>query len=149
MFDISLTDESVSELEAGVMAVYGQIRVGDFSETFVASLDSWNRDRYERHWKGAIAKIVDGSDRSALITSYVEPIHSTHLMWWPLYREKNSVYLQNPMLFYDQLKKPFSAEAPWDSVRERQTVSPEGKGISEWATDFDSLREFLQRTAYA
>src|ERR1700756_196425 len=113
MFDISLTDESVPELEPGVTTVYGNIKIGDFSETFIASLDSWNRDRYERHWRAAIEKIVDGSDRSGLITSYVEPTHSRYLMWWPLYRDKNNVYLQSHMLFHDQLKKPFSAEHPW------------------------------------
>jgi hypothetical protein len=146
MFHISLTDESVHELDPGVTAVYGEIKIGDFSHKFIACLDSWNRDRYERHWRAAIAKIVGGSDRSALITSYVEPIHSSHLMWWPLYREKNSVYFQNHMLFYDQLEEPFSVERPWDSVRERRTVNPEGKRISEWVMHIDSLSEFLQRT---
>jgi hypothetical protein len=147
MFDISLTDASVPELDPGVTAVYGEIKIGDFSETFIASLVFWTRDRYERHWRAAIGKIVDGSERSALITSCVGPIHSSHLLWWPLYREKNSVYIQNQILFYDQLNKPFSAERPWDCVRERQTVNPEGKRVSEWVTHVDSLREFLQRTA--
>src|SRR5579863_9497627 len=103
MFDIYLTDESVPDLKPGDRAVYGKIRIDDYQETFVASLVFWSPAQYQRHWETSLRRIVAGGDRSALITSYVEPAPGGFLYWWPLFREGQTVHLQNQMLFFDQL----------------------------------------------
>jgi CdiI N-terminal domain len=128
--DIYLTDEVVVRDE-GV-------------ETFPGVAD-WDRRLYERHWARALRRLLEGASRSALITSYVEPGLADYLMWWPLYREGDSVYVQNHMLFYAQLAKPFSPEDPWESVPARRNVNAEGLRISEWVTDLASVRECLDR----
>ena len=48
MFQIYLTEEPVPETDPGVTAVYGKIQIGEFSETFVTSLVSWDRREYPR-----------------------------------------------------------------------------------------------------
>jgi CdiI N-terminal domain len=105
MFDIYLTDQSVPEGDPGAHALYGKIRIGDHSETFIANLLFWNRKQYEEHWLMAVKRVVEGADRSALVTSYNEPspVPDEFLNWWPLYRDREAAYIQNQMLFFDQL----------------------------------------------
>jgi hypothetical protein len=147
MFDIYLTDQAVPEVDPGARALYGKIRIGEFSDTFIASLRFWNRERYEEHWMKAVQRVVEGADRSTLVTSYNEPsdVPDEFLFWWPVYRDNGVVYIQNQMLFFEQLEGPFSETAPWESVGQRHTVNEEGLRISEWPTTVDSLREFLVR----
>lgn len=145
MFEIGLTDQTVEELDPGVDAVYGQIRIGDFQETFIASLDCWKPDQYEQHWISAVRRIVHSEERSALITSYVEPSVSQYLVWWPLYRVGENVHIQNQLLFFNQLGRPFSAEHFWDSVGERRHCSDDGRKISEWILPVKDVKMYLRR----
>src|SRR5260370_12510682 len=101
MFEVRLTDEVVPETDPGVIALYGKIQIGEHVETFITSLVSWNPSLYEHHWLSALRRLLEGARTSALITSYVEPGLADHLMWWPLYREGDAVYVQNHMLFYE------------------------------------------------
>jgi hypothetical protein len=144
MFDIHLTNELVAETEPGIKAIYGKIYLGDSYETFTASLASWSPGDYERHWEAALRRIASGAGQSALITSYVGSSLEDFLIWWPLYRERDTIYIQNQMLSLDQLSNPFSTERPWESLRERQTTNSEGLQISEWATSIQSIQECLE-----
>jgi hypothetical protein len=145
MFDICLTDEVVDELDHNVKAVYGKIQIGDFSETWVASLVSWDRTQYERHWAFAIHRILEGQKRSALITSFVQPPLSRYLVWWPMFRDNETVYIHQQLLFFDQLAQPFSAEDPWASIGERVHLSPDGSNISEWTLPIKDMEGYLRR----
>jgi hypothetical protein len=148
MFKICTTDDFVSESssERGP-AVYGKIVIDDFQETFAASLAYWTRDDYALHWTKALARLAAGGDRSALITDYLEPpvrpSSEDYLVWWPLYREGDAVYVQNHILFFGKLDRPFSPERPWDSVRSRQIVNGDGQNISEWTTTIQDIKYFL------
>ena len=68
-------------------------------ERFVARVVFWSAEQYEKQWESALRKIVIGSTPAALITDYVEPNLSSadSLWWWPLYREGDSVYIQNQL----------------------------------------------------
>jgi hypothetical protein len=70
MFDIHLTDEVVPESDGN--AVYGEIQIEDYTETFVASLVFWTPARYERHWREACQRLIRDGTESALISSYEE-----------------------------------------------------------------------------
>jgi hypothetical protein len=146
VFDISITGEPIDGLDPGSKAVYGKITIGDFSEDILIGLARWNPARYEQQWKAAVARLVEGADRSALIVEYVEPQHSYYVMLWPMFREDKTVYIQNRMLFLNQLSGPFSAEAPWNSIEKRKTVGSKGQRISEWVTNVENLRDFLKRS---
>jgi hypothetical protein len=147
MFKIIATDKLVPDSLNGRSAFYGRIVLDGFEETFAASLVSWSRDDYDRHWKKALEHLVAGADRSALITDYVEPpMHPNtedYLVWWPLYRDGDNVYVQNQILFFKQLGKPFLPARPWDSVRDRQLINGDGQSISEWPTTVKDIRQFL------
>jgi len=53
--------------------------------------------------------------------------------------------MENQLLFFDQLKSPFSVANPWDSIRDRRIVNDEGDKISEWAVPIASFVDFLAR----
>ena len=162
MFDIHLTGEIVTE-DADSKAVWGEIRIGAFRERFVARVVCWSAEQYEKQWESALRKIVTGSTPTALITDYVEPNLSSgnSLWWWPLYREGDSVYIQNHlrMLYrkgdsvYMQnqlvssgpLDLQFSVQRPWESIKERKIVGAEGSKISEWETIVESIEDCLVR----
>ena len=143
MFDIYLTHKKVDEPD--VKAVYGRICVGEYFETFTASLVFWSHEQYKKQWRTALRKIVDGESRSALITSFAEPKEGEFLFWWPLYREGEIVYVQNQILLFENLSVPFVIERPWDSVQERQIMNAEGRKVSEWAITVQDIKEWFER----
>jgi len=94
---------------------------------------------YLRHWESALRRLVEGENKSALITPYADPTVAKYIFWWPLYRDGDTVYVQNHMLHYNQLAGPFSILDPWKSIHERRTVTPDGRQISEWETDVRNI----------
>jgi hypothetical protein len=143
MFDICLTDEAVPESEGH--AVYGKIRIEEYTETFIASLVCWSPRQYERHWREACRRLVDTRQASALVSSYVESSMSEFLVWWLLYPDGQVVHVRNELLIYSQLSEAFSIDDPWSSIRERRFLTGGGSKISEWDTRVESIREFLRR----
>jgi hypothetical protein len=164
MFDIYLTGEiATEEDDPDFKAVWEEIRIGAFRERFVARVVSWGAEQYEKQWESALREIVAGSTPTALITDHVEPKLSSgnSLCWWPLYREGDSVYIQNQLrrlyrkgdtgYMQDQLASSgpldllFSLQRPWKSIKERKIVGAEGSKISEWATTVESIEDCLGR----
>jgi len=148
MFKIFTTDERVPESDTnGGRVVYGKIVIDSFCETFTVSLSSWSREQYDQHWNTALERLIGGADRSALITSYIKPrtriTPDDFLVWWPLYRDGDTVYVQNHLLFFRQLSTPFLPARPWESLRDRQVTNEEGQKISEWVMTVQDIRNFL------
>ncbi len=148
MFEILIKDEGLPVSDSsGERVAVGEITIGDFRETFVSGLSLWAREQYELHWLKALERLAGGADRSALITDYVEPaahvISESYLVWWPLYRETDTILVQNQLLFFHQWSQPFSAACFWESVQNRRTVNEEGQKISEWGTTVQEIRAFL------
>jgi CdiI N-terminal domain len=98
---------------------------------------------YERQWQKACERIIAGEEKSALIVSHVSPPASEFLVWWPLYRDGEIVHVRNELLFYAMMNVPFSVQEPWNSIRDRRATNDEGLEISEWDTNLESLRQFV------
>jgi hypothetical protein len=124
----------------------GILILGEAKEYFGSSLYQWSKKEYESQWGHAIKTLLDGKDRAALITEYVRPEASTHLEWWPMYLIGNSVFIENQLLFYDQLAEPFSEQNAFSFLGERRTMNGEGKKISQWAVGMPDLEEFARAT---
>jgi hypothetical protein len=116
MFDIQLTDEAPPELDGGVSALYGSIEIGDFKEKFVVSLVEWTPERYERQWREAAKRLLEGFAKSAFVTSFVSPRGSFYFVWWVCFRIRETVHIQNQLRFYEQLPGPFSVDALYDYI---------------------------------
>lgn len=121
----------------------GVIILDSFQERFRALTTFWQPEDYERHWRDAVQRIVSSGRDSCLITSLHDPAESTMLVWWPMYRRGDTVYVQNAMLFFDQLSRPFDPSEPYASVPERVVVSEDGEAISEWQVCVSDLEGFL------
>ncbi|SFC82503.1 hypothetical protein SAMN05421773_106174 [Streptomyces aidingensis] len=126
----------------------GTIRIGEFTEAFRASLAYWSADDYRRSWRLAYHRLESADDAiSCLITSITDPATSNFVFCWPLYREGEQVFVQNSVIFLDELTEAFDPEAPWASVGPRETITEDGDEISEWHTSMDALRAFFRRPA--
>ena len=80
-------------------AASGVLVLGDASEQFIASLYQWSKEDYQRQWRPAVEVLLHGKDKAALITEYLGPEGSTHLVWWPMYLVGEEVFLQNHLYF--------------------------------------------------
>ncbi len=141
-FSISFLDEPVFYDEQTPMAV-GELVLGDYRESIHASLFQWSKLDYEAHWRKAIETLLEGP-KSALIVEYVSPEFATHLVWWPMYRIENVVYIQNHLLFYDHLPQPFSLDNMLSIIKDRVTVNEDGNRISEWSVKLSDVQDFAR-----
>src|SRR6266481_8852395 len=93
----------------------GILILGEAKEYFGSSLYLWTKKDYESQWRHAIKTLHDGKDRAGLITEYVGSEAATHLEWWPMYVVGSRVFIQNQLLFFDQLAEPFSVQSAFFS----------------------------------
>ena len=145
MFAIELQ----SPLEAGKenddsAETSGKIIIGDFTETFRVPLGFWNESDYRRSWRQAFEVLnANPQSTSCLMTSMTDPRSSNFLVCWPMYREGEDVYIQNAIIFLDEIEGAFDPAVPWDYVEPRHGIDEDGNKISEWITSMDALREFF------
>jgi len=129
----------------GSAGAFGRIVIGDFAETFVVPVGFWGESDYRASWRRAFEVLETGPRAvSCLMTSMTDPATSNFLTCWPMYREGEDVYVQNAIVFLDEIEGPFDPEAPWGSLEPRQGTDDDGNRISEWATSMGSLREFFR-----
>ena len=144
-FSINLLSEPFQDPESGVLVSYGSIEIGTFNERFLASLVYWRPNDYMHHWKEALTRIDSLADVSCLITSIVDPSTASHIFWWPMYREEDTVYIQHQILFFNNLSCPFNENDPFSSVPKRQLMDEDGNRISEWAVSIKEIEYFLKQ----
>ena len=144
-FCIKFLSERVPNLKRGEKAAYGMLKIGDFEERFISSLSFWNADNYQHHWKEALTRLQNKEGAtSCLITSLTDPDNTNFITLWPIYRERNSVFFQNQLLFLKGLKKPFNPAFPYDHVNHRDTSKEDGQKASEWCVSMDCIKSFLK-----
>ena len=143
-FSIGFLDEPLSypHDDPATPEARGVLVLGDSKEYFGSSLYQWKKKDYELQWRQAVKALLDGKDRAALITTYCGPEVATHLEWWPMYVEGKTIVIQDQLLFYDQLIKPFSLQEAFSFLRDRRTANAEGNKISEWIIGFPEVEEF-------
>jgi hypothetical protein len=140
-FSINLTDRDF--LDGSERFQVGEIQIGKFHETFVASLSYWNKLDYLMQWEVALTRIYSGNDKSCLITSMFDPSIANFIFLWVLYLDGSIVHVQNQILFLEELDKPFLEKNPYEFIRDRKTVSDEGDKISEWDVDVNDIKTCL------
>jgi hypothetical protein len=121
----------------------GLIIIGDFEERFEASLSYWSVKDYQRHWWQALERIKAGEIKSSLITNMYDPQTANFILWWPLYRDGQDVFVQNHVVPMDEINGTFDPVNPYVHVRDRETVNEDGKRISEWKTTVAEIEDYL------
>jgi hypothetical protein len=120
--------------------VYGNIRIGDFWEDFVASLGEWSPEDYRLQWRQAGLRLLNGESKSAFVTSFSNPNRADLFEWWPCYRCDDVVIVRSQFRFYDQLPSPFSLDLLYTYIEDR-TNDP----ASEWQMPIQWVRGFVDR----
>ena len=132
--------------EQDPLVAIGLIKLGEHHECFESVLVFWGTDDYKGIWDAGLRRLLGGASTSCLATSVLEPSSANFVEVWPLYREDSKVYVQNCLLFLDQLSHEFDPAAPWESVYRRSVANEDGQRISEWQVGIDDIGEFLERS---
>jgi hypothetical protein len=122
----------------------GSIVIGEFEELFESPLSFWSIGDYQKHWKRALERTVNGAAKSCLFTSMYDPPTANFLFWWPLYREGQIVYIQNQMLFLNKIDGALDPVNPYVHVPDRKVINKDGEKISEWNTTVEEISQFLE-----
>jgi len=130
--------------EEDPLVVNGELKLGDDREYFQSILGFWGVDDYLQSWTEGLQRLLAGASISCLATSVIDPSNANFVEVWPLYREQSDVYVQNRLLFLDQLSHEFDPSEPWNSVDPRSVVNEDGQRISEWRVSLSDVREFLE-----
>ncbi len=135
-FLIQVKDRKVQKIY-GLPSCVGEIKIGDFRETFIMPLDWWTVGDYETQWLEGIERIKH-CDESCLVTTIQDLKKIPLIDWWILYKVGSTVYVQNELIAGDCLQTflnrgEFNRETCYDFIEPRQTVTEDGEKISEWS----------------
>lgn len=122
----------------------GHIKIGEFCETFEASLSFWNQEDYWTQWQDALRRLIGGEETSCLITSMYNPKIANFIMLWPLYRKDAKIFVQNKLLFLNDIHEEFDFKNLYTYIPQHMTVNEDGHKISEWYTNLDAINIFLE-----
>ena|SRR5215467_6992418 len=121
----------------------GEIKLGEYLESFQAILGFWTMEDYEKSWLTALRRLVGGASTSCLVTSLTDPGNSEYVVTWPLYRSDDEVFVQNQLIFLNQLGRRFEPQAPWEFIEPHAIIDEDGHQISEWQVQLKDIQDFL------
>jgi hypothetical protein len=138
---IRFLHEAQDEPDEPDMAI-GQITLGAFVEEFEMVLSVWSRERYERQWREAIQRLLDGESKSCLITSFWGDKNAFGGEWWTMHRVEDQVAVRNQLIrpdIFDQDFDNFDPGNPYLSIPEWCPVNEDGQEPSRWFVPFDQI----------
>lgn len=122
----------------------GELRFGSDVEYFRSPLGFWGHYDYERNWKLALERLLEGATFSCLATCVSEPGTSNFVEVWTLYREGDDVHIQDALIFLDEGPGGFDPNSPWDFVDPVRSIADEDGQIAEWHVSLEDIWEFLE-----
>ncbi|WP_137169734.1 hypothetical protein [Marinomonas sp. FW-1] len=140
-FSLELNNEVV--VSHGEEVLFGEINIHSFSEKIRSPISYWNRKRYLSQWRFGLNEIISGNKKSAIVTSMYDPINANFIVIWPLYLIEEDVFIQNRILFMEDLKEPFNESKMSAYIDDRETVNEDGEAISEWKVSISDIHKVL------
>jgi hypothetical protein len=144
MHKLSIELSDINTEHEGAFVAVGVLRIGDFVEQFEASLSYWDRETYLSQWRDALLRLLNGEKKSAIVTSMHDPITANFIFWWVMYLVDEIVYVQNHVLFLDELGQPFNENKLYQFIPTRETQTEEGDAISEWCLDINDVEQCVK-----
>ena len=142
-FDIAFTGDTAAY---DPLVAVGVIQLGEHQEFFHAFVGFWSAEEYQASWATAMRRLAGGAEVSCLLTSVSDPAEANFLTSWPLYRNGDDVYVQNHLIFIDELDHAFDLDAPWESIDPHTRVDEDGNRISEWLITRTDIEDFIAET---
>lgn len=134
-FSIIFTGATV---EGDPAVAVGEIHLGEYREHFHAIVRFWSTQDYEASWTAALRRLLAGGAVSCLVASLTDPQVTTFVTTWPLYRDDEEVFVQNRLLFLDELPAPshWTPRGSQSTRAQRSTrrAAPSLNGKSHWWT---------------
>lgn len=143
-FSIKVIDPAIRKWEGDTFC-FGQIQIGNFEERFEMLLGYWTIDDYKKQWKLGLERILNHNE-SCLVAEIQDPQKAPWLVTWVLYRDGNTIYIQNHTLVKKSDIKALKQKSfTFDNYYEY--INPRGRSeeVSEWVTDLDSIKKFLAK----
>ena len=124
----------------GDLLLSGRISIGDFSESFHASLSYWDRDKYISQWRDGLKGLKTDGDKSILVTNMYDPKKANFVFAWVLYLIDGMIHIQNNVVFLDETDQPLDENNLQRYVPPREKYSADGEKISEWVIELDDIK---------
>lgn len=140
-FSIALGEEVLTEFNEPVLK--GEIEIDGYTESFFASTEYWSRNEYISSWKKSLKRGLREGDHAVLVTSMRDPEASNFIFYWVIFIEGEQAYIQNRILFLEEMSEPFDPEKISSYVSRRTEFNEDGLEISQWKTDMTSIVDFL------
>ena len=120
-----------------------EITIGSYSESLMILVDYWTLDDYKRQWKEGIERLKT-HDQSCLVVLVQDPKKAEVIMWWPLYKENDTIYIQNHLLIDEYYEKDignniFTPDNCYQFIPARSLAYEDGGRPSEWKVKLDQL----------
>lgn len=122
-----------------------ELVVGDHKEVFPLITTLWSREAYESQWREALRALADGYVDCCLLMTDIQPSEdSSGVSYWAMYREGNSVYLQEQFSRQQTALLVGSATkvASHIPARIRGTLHEQSQ-VSEWVLPIADISQFL------
>jgi hypothetical protein len=132
----------------GCIEYLGEIVLNDTTEDFITAIDpgsAWTRSSYERQWRDGLKRLIEGEDRSCLLTCLPEPgFWDVHfLRFWTMHRTGGKVLFRER--WRNRLPRGFDPAQPYRIVRKLAKRSgPKPKG-PEWSISVADIVDFHDR----
>jgi hypothetical protein len=146
-FDIRFTGETSDDSEIGNAGYYGELTLGEDSESFVSLIGYWSPRDYEQQWLQGIQRVIVANRASCLITSIHDPADADVISWWLLYPDGEVVHVREALLLLKDSRSTFSTADPYAAIPARQLNDESGAEISEWTVARGELQRFLDQRA--
>lgn len=143
-FSIGFSRKHASYL--GEDETLGEIWLNGVRERFSVYIGHWDKDQYRAHWWLALQRVVNEKQPARLFTNMNHIDYAEYFRAWICYPEGDKVFVQEHMIFPDQMPPEFSHETPHLAIPPR-TIEEEGQKISEWEVSIQDLITFLDKEA--
>lgn len=140
-FSIILGKDVLTEFDEPVLQ--GQIEIDGYTENFFTPTEYWSRNEYLSSWKKSLTQGLREGDHAVLVTSMRDPEVSNFIFCWIIFIEDGQAYIQNRILFLEEISEPFDPEKINSYVSRRVEFDEDGLEISQWNVDMSSIRDFL------
>ncbi|MGY6269025.1 hypothetical protein ACXIUT_04985 [Achromobacter denitrificans] len=105
-FGISLKDQLLTKFDEVVLL--GEVEIDGYKESFFAPVEYWSRADYLRSWKRALAEGFRDGAHAVLVTSMRNSLSCNFVFYWVVFLEGDKAYIQNGVIFIDELSEPFA-----------------------------------------
>lgn len=142
-FVICFRDEPNTYTDEDSTWAVGRIVAGELDEEFHANLYEWDKHAYETQWLQSLERLLGDDQKAVLITNYVNQQESSNLEWWALYRDGDTVHVQNHLPWYDSFDREFSIAEASSFLHDRVTIDEDGNRVSEWDVPLREIELFV------